>query len=94
MNGRNKADEINRTTQLAGLVAGLRPHGQYHTGPCPFCGGEDRFTVKHTDDGDLWHCRGCGGEKYQDAVAFLMRRDGRSFAEVVDPVDRSDRTGR
>ncbi len=85
MNGRNRADEINRTTKLAELAPDLRQHGHYHTGPCPFCGGEDRFTVKHTGDGDLWHCRGCGGEKYQDAVAFLMRRDGRSFADVVDP---------
>ena len=77
------ASQINRTTDLAALLPALTRHGRYFTGPCPFCGGVDRFTVKRTDDGDLWHCRRCGNGKYQDAVAFLMRREGKGFREVV-----------
>jgi DNA primase len=74
---------INSTTNLSALVPGLRKRGKYFTGPCPFCGGEDRFTIKRTEAGDLWICRRCGDGKYHDAVAFLMRRDRLSFAEVV-----------
>lgn len=81
------AEQINRTTDLAALAPGLRASGRYFSGPCPFCGGDDRFTIRRTDDGDLWHCRKCGGEKYEDAVAFLMRRYGRTFAEVVSGND-------
>ncbi len=74
---------INATTDLAALVPGLHRAGQYHIGPCPFCGGKDRFTIKHTGEGDLWICRRCGDGKYHDAVAFLMRAEGRSFREVT-----------
>lgn len=74
---------INATTDLVSLVPGLRRSGQYHIGPCPFCGGEDRFTIKRTDAGDLWLCRKCGDGKYHDAVAFRMRAEGQSFRQVV-----------
>lgn len=74
---------INSTTDLVSLVPGLRQHGQYHIGPCPFCGGDDRFTIKRTDAGDLWLCRKCGDGKYHDAVAFRMRAEGRSFKDVT-----------
>jgi hypothetical protein len=74
---------INATTDLVALVPGLHRAGQYHIGPCPFCGGKDRFTIKHTGEGDLWICRNCGDDKYHDAVAFLMRAEGRSFKEVM-----------
>ncbi|MBP6788619.1 MAG: toprim domain-containing protein [Candidatus Promineofilum sp.] len=74
---------INSTTDLTVLVPGLRGHGRYHIGPCPFCGGDDRFTIKRTDDGDLWICRQCGDGKYHDALAFRMRAEGKSFREVT-----------
>ena len=74
---------INQTTDLAALVPGLRASGRYHIGPCPFCGGADRFNIKHTDAGDLWFCRQCSDGKYHDAVAFRMRAEGKSFREVV-----------
>ena len=78
------ADDFKRATRITDLVPGLKKSANYHIGPCPFCGGRDRFNVKTTDDGiDLWICRQCGDGKYHDAVDFLMRRDGKSFAEVV-----------
>lgn len=77
-------DDFKRTTRLTDLVPGLKKSGQYHIGPCPFCGGKDRFNVKTTHDGiDLWVCRQCGDGKYHDVIAFIQRRDGRTFAEVV-----------
>ncbi len=77
------ADDFKRATRIVDLVPGLKKSGQYHIGPCPFCGGRDRFNVKTTDGGDLWVCRQCGDGKYHDVIDFLMRRDGRTFTEVV-----------
>jgi hypothetical protein len=77
------APTINATTDLVVLVPGLRRQGRYFIGPCPFCGGDDRFNIKRTEAGDLWICRKCGDSKYHDAVAFRMRAEGRSFKEVT-----------
>lgn len=90
---------INQTTDIAALVGNLKKSGRYHVGPCPFCGGSDRFNVKDTGDGQLWICRQCGDGKYKDAVAFLMKRDGVTFGELVGesdsrPAPRASRRGR
>lgn len=77
------ADDFKRTTRLADLVPGLKKSANYLIGPCPFCGGRDRFNVKTADNGDLWICRQCGDGKYHDVIDFLQRRDGRPFAEIV-----------
>ena len=77
------ADDFKRSTRLGDIVPGLKKSGQYLIGPCPFCGGSDRFNVKTADGGDLWVCRQCGDGKYHDVIDFLMRRDGLTFAEVL-----------
>lgn len=82
-NSITQVDSFKRTTRMTDLVPGLKKAGQYHIGPCPFCGGKDRFNVKTADGGDLWICRQCGDGKYHDVIDFLMQRDGRTFAEVV-----------
>ena len=59
-------------------------------GPCPLCGGEDRFTVT-TDAGrdglGLFWCRGCntGG----DRVDYLRRVRGMSFRDACSFLGRS-----
>ena len=41
---------------------GLKRQGRELVGPCPACGGTDRFAVKPTEGGaSLIHCRGCKG---------------------------------
>lgn len=75
---------INRTVKLLDLVGHpLRKTGGYHVGACPFCGGQDRFTVKHTPNGDRWHCRHCGDGKYHTVIDFVMRRDNADFKTAV-----------
>ena len=50
-------------------------------GPCPFCGGRDRFRVQPRTG--LWFCRQCSPDgRWQDAIAFVMRRDGVPFTEA------------
>ena len=45
-------------------------------GPCPICGGTDRFAV-HTRR-QLWNCRGCGIGG-GDAISLVMHLDGVDF---------------
>jgi hypothetical protein len=72
--------QVNQTTELLSLVGhDLKKAGGYHVGACPFCGGVDRFTVKHTREGDRWFCRQCGDGKYHTAIDYIMRRDNCDF---------------
>jgi hypothetical protein len=78
------AIQINQTVEIIPLLGyELKKHGGYHVGACPFCGGDDRFTVKHTKDGDRWHCRQCGDGKYHTAIDYIMRRDGCDFKAAL-----------
>jgi putative DNA primase/helicase len=48
-------------------------------GPCPVCGGTDRFSVNIKKQ--LWNCRGCG--KGGDAIGLAQHAGGATFAEAV-----------
>ena len=53
-------------------------------GPCPECGGEDRFHVwpeQNAGKGGYW-CRGC--EKAGDNIQFLRDFEGMSFVDACD----------
>jgi len=64
-------------TQLR-RVASTR--GGEWAGPCPFCGGRDRFRVQpYTEGGGRWMCRRCTAEKWEDVVAYVMRREHCDF---------------
>lgn len=50
-----------------------------HAGPCPHCGGRDRFSVN--TDKNVWNCRGCG--EGGDAIALWRHCTGDSLADSV-----------
>jgi hypothetical protein len=50
-------------------------------GPCPVCGGTDRFAVNTKKP--AFNCRGCG-IKGGDAIALTMALDGCDFREAVE----------
>ncbi len=52
--------------QKCGAV--LKRGGKEHTGPCPACGGTDRFSVNPVKQ--KWNCRGAGGGG--DAIGIMM----------------------
>lgn len=52
--------------------------GEY-AGPCPKCGGDDRF---HVQAAGRWMCRSCHPQ-WDDAPAYLMWRDNLTFPEAV-----------
>jgi DNA primase len=55
-------------------------------GPCPFCGGQDRFRVQpRHPGGGRWLCRQCTAGKWQDAIAFGQRLwPGLPFPQVCE----------
>jgi DNA primase len=53
-------------------------------GPCPFCGGRDRFRVQpYAPGGGRWLCRSCTDGRWQDVIHFGERLwPGMAFQEV------------
>jgi DNA primase len=75
-------EQIKQSTDLRELAARYtelrKETAQSLCGPCPKCGGTDRFWVKS----DHFACRQCnpnGG----DAIAFFMWKDGVDFKSAV-----------
>ena len=54
--------------------------GSERVGPCPKCGGEDRFAI-NTKKG-VWHCRGC--DKGGDVIELVEHLDGVDFIHAVE----------
>ena len=54
--------------------------GGEYAGPCPKCGGRDRF---HVSAQGWWFCRQCHSER-GDAIAYLVWRDGLSFDQACE----------
>lgn len=84
---------LKQQINLLDLIGGewhkvAKSHGGEYAGPCPFCGGEDRFHVQpFAEGGGRWFCRQCTGEPtisgWRDGFDFLMRRDKLTFREAV-----------
>ncbi|MHC1790303.1 primase-helicase zinc-binding domain-containing protein [Solidesulfovibrio sp.] len=75
--------------------------GGEHAGPCPWCGGTDRFRVwgDHPSGavGGRFLCRGCG--RQGDGIAFLRELEGLSYTDAckrlgTTPKDRTRQNGR
>ena len=78
-------ERINQDTDLLALVGeatSLRKvSGAEYAGPCPKCGGDDRFHV-HAEAG-WWFCRQCH-EKRGDAIAYVRWLEGLGFKEACE----------
>jgi DNA primase len=72
----NLQELAERDTQLKRVAA---TQGGEWAGPCPFCGGKDRFRVQpNHPKGGRWMCRGCS-DGWQDVISYVMRRDNCDF---------------
>lgn len=83
-------------------IAGLKPMGGELIGPCPLCGGKDRFGINLRSNKFL--CRICG-IKGGDQIALVRAIMGLSFADaltwlcgdapsVIDPAEQARRQER
>jgi len=80
--------EINNKIDIYELAAGatnLRKiassGGGEYAGPCPLCGGSDRFRVQPQKM--RWLCRNCTDGKWRDGLDLYMRLQGLSFKDAV-----------
>ena len=62
------------------LVRIANTHGGEYAGPCPFCGGVDRFHVQPATG--WWFCRQCN-PRGGDAIAYVQRREQLAFPEAI-----------
>jgi phage/plasmid primase-like uncharacterized protein len=58
----------------------LKKIGNELIGPCPHCGGKDRFAVSLTKN--LWNCRGCG--QHGDVIALEQFLGGGDLLTAVE----------
>lgn len=54
-------------------------------GPCPMCGGKDRFRFDDKEGRGTFFCSGCGAG---DGVQLAMRLTGASFRETAQQIER------
>jgi len=62
------------------LGARLKKAGGEWVGPCPRCGGHDRFAVNQSKS--VFNCRGCGVGG--DAIRLVAHVTGSSFAKTIE----------
>lgn len=64
-----------------------------HCGPCPMCGGHDRFSVNTRKQ--IFHCRNCMSKgDPADVIALTMKKEGKSFEEAVEWLTNQDMPSR
>ena len=81
---RARAEKIETVLRERGILKTLKGRKGKFAGPCPNCGGRDRFGVDLSKgNGGVFNCRGChasGG----DAVALVCFLDGCDFLQAVE----------
>jgi phage/plasmid primase-like uncharacterized protein len=79
-----------RSAPIAAVLAARRHHlrrcGGELIGPCPVCGGRDRFAVNVRKN--IWNCRGCG--KGGDVIALVQHLSGCDFATAIERLTGED----
>lgn len=75
-----RADEQDLLEVAVKYGAVLKRVGRESTGPCPACGGRDRFSVNPTKN--KWFCRGHGGGR--GSINMVMHLAGLSFLQACE----------
>lgn len=89
---RARSGSFERAIQLCGFTpAKGSSKGKDLAGPCPNCGGRDRFSVHHVKR--KFNCRGCG-VKGADALALALVGQHVSFAEACEDLSGEPRPAR
>lgn len=55
-------------------------------GPCPICGGADRFHFIDDHGGGEWHCRQCDTPNHGDGLDLLARASGVTVTAAAEQV--------
>ena len=76
-----RARAVRLEDEIARRSLKLKRVGAELIGPCPKCGGHDRFAI-HTKK-QLWNCRNCGVGG-NDAISLVEHLDGCGFVGAID----------
>jgi DNA primase len=89
------AEDVKRQVNLLGLVSkdsslskAAKTGGGEYAGPCPFCGGEDRFRVQKSappgkkPQGARWLCRKCSPQ-WGDVIGYVQKRHNYDFQKAL-----------
>jgi hypothetical protein len=74
-----KAQEADILGEAVARGAKLKRAGREHVGPCPACGGTDRFSINIQKR--IFNCRGAQGG---DVIGMVMHIDGVSFTQACE----------
>ncbi len=80
-------EKIKEQNQLAAYLDGYKlkkvasTGGGEYAGPCPFCGGRDRFRYQPANN--IWLCRNCTAGQWRDVIDFVAKRDNLSITEAA-----------
>lgn len=67
-------------------------HNGEYAGPCPFCGGHDRFRVQPNHlPHPRWFCRQCTNARWHTTIDYVMRREHVNFANAVSQIENKAR---
>lgn len=79
---KNQADLLAIAERDTTLKKVANSGGGEYAGPCPICGGKDRFRVQPGER--RWLCRHCTGGKWDSVIGYIARRDN------LDPKNYQD----
>lgn len=65
---------------------GVTTPGRGKHGPCPICGGTDRFHFIDDHGGGEWHCRQCDMPNHGDGLDLLARANGVTVTVAAEQV--------
>jgi hypothetical protein len=90
---RARRADILDVAQRPPIGATLKRAGREHVGPCPACGGVDRFAVNPKKKGGLFNCRGASGGDVIEMVMHCMAVEFIAACEIIngDPLPAGDR---
>jgi RecA-family ATPase len=80
---KQKAKSVPIESEIARRGITLKGNGAEREGPCPKCGGRDRFSINVKEQ--AWNCRGCKTKKNTgDVIGLVQWLDGCNFVQAVE----------
>jgi len=84
-----QASDVRIDDEIARRGIKLNARGPERYGPCPKCGGTDRFAINVSKQ--VWNCRGC--QRGGDVISLVQHLDGCTFDAAIATLSRRGPTG-
>ena len=82
----NLLDICGQDTTLARVAS---TKGGEYAGPCPFCGGEDRFRVQpFAKPYSIWMCRQCTNARWDTVIGYIAKQHNLSTKRDIQRICR------